>query len=221
MIRGKQPEANLRLIYRKVLGISFGISALLHLALFAFYPEIKTQAYAKPQAPIIIQLEEIPETKQERRPPPPSRPVVPIATDNPDVPDDVTIEDTDIDFDALEDLAPPPPLEEREVAGEIELEEEEEEVVELWKVEKHPVPVKKVSPEYPEIARRANITGKVFVIAVIDKEGKVERVVKVTGPEVFHEAAKAAALQWEFTPAIQNDKPVKVQVSMPFTFTLK
>ena len=50
------------------------------------------------------------ETKQERRPPPPMRPVVPIATDSPDVPDDVTIEDTDIDLSALEDLLPPPPL---------------------------------------------------------------------------------------------------------------
>jgi len=87
-------------------------------------------------------------------------------------------------------------------------------------VEKQPTPTKKVVPEYPDIARKANITGRVYVIAVIDKQGKVERVIMVKGPEVFHEAAKEAAMQWEFEPAIQNDKPVKVQVSLPFTFQL-
>ena len=219
MIRGKQPEANLRLTYRKILWTCFGISLLLHVVLFVAFPEFRPKAYAKAEAPIVLQLEEIPETKQERRPPPPPRPVVPIATDNPDVPDDVTIEDTDLNLDALDDLPPPPPLIETEV-GEIDLEEEEDEVVELWKVEKQPVPTKRVVPEYPDIARKANITGKVFVYALVNKEGKVEQIGKITGPEVFHEAAKAAALQWEFEPAIQNDKPVKVWVSLPFTFKL-
>ncbi|MBT4497571.1 MAG: energy transducer TonB [Gemmatimonadetes bacterium] len=219
MIRGKQAEANLRLTYRKILWSCFGVSIVFHIAIFAIFPEFRAKAYAKAEAPIVLQLEEIPETKQERKPPPPVRPVVPIATDNPDVPDDVTIEDTDLDLSALDDLLPPPPLVE-EAVEEIGLEEEEDEIVELWKVEKQPTPTKKVVPEYPDIARKANITGRVYVIAVIDKQGKVERVIMVKGPEVFHEAAKEAAMQWEFEPAIQNDKPVKVQVSLPFTFQL-
>ncbi len=217
MIRGKQPEANLRLSYSNVLWACIGISTVVHAVLFALFPSFETKAYAKSEAPIVIQLEEIPETKQERRPPPPARPVVPVATDNPDISDDVTIEDTDLDLD-LDDLEPPPPLE--DLVEEVELEEEEE-IVELWRVEKQPTPTKRVVPAYPDIARKANITGKVFVTALVNKEGKVEQVGKVTGPEVFHEAAKAAALQWEFEPAIQNDKPVKVWVSLPFTFQLK
>lgn len=220
MIRGKQPEANLKLTYRKILWTCLGISALAHAVVFVAFPEFRAKAYAKAQAPIILQLEEIPETKQERRPPPPSRPVVPIATDNPDVPDDVTIEDTDLDLSLLDDLLLPPPLVETQEVEEIGLEEEEEEIVELWKVEKQPLPIKKVVPEYPEIALKANITGKVYVYALVNKEGKVERVGDIKGPEVFHEAARAAALQWEFEPAIQNDRPVKVWVSLPFTFTL-
>ena len=75
-------------------------------------------------------------------------------------------------------------------------------------------------PEYPDIARKANITGKVFVTALIGKDGRVEKIGKITGPEVFHAVARAAALQWKFEPAIQNDKPVKVWVSLPFTFKL-
>ena len=216
MIRGKQPEANLRLTYRKTLWTCTGISVVLQAALFGIFPSFEADAYVKSEDPVIIQLEEIPETKQERRPPPPSRPVVPIATDNPDLPDDVTIEDTDLDLD-LDDLAPPPPLE--DLLEEVELVEEEE-IVELWRVEKQPTPTKRVVPEYPDIARKANITGKVFVTALIGKDGKVEQIGKITGSDVFHKAAKAAAQRWEFEPAMQNDKPVKVWVSLPFTFKL-
>ena len=216
MIRGKQPEANLRLTYHKMLWSCVGVSVAIHCVLFALFPSFEAEAYAKAEDPIIIQLEEIPETKQERRPPPPARPVVPVATDDPDVADDVTIKDTDLDLD-LDDFAPPPPME--DLVHDVELEEEEE-VVELWKVEKQPVPTKRAVPQYPDIARKANITGKVFVTALIDKTGKVEAIGKITGPEVFHEAARAAALTWEFEPAIQNDKPVKVWVSLPFTFQL-
>lgn len=218
MIRGKQPEVNLRLTYRKTLWACTGLSTLVHAALFGLFPNFEPEAYAKPEQPIIIQLEEIPETKQERRPPPPARPVVPVPTDNPDVPDDVTIEDTELDLD-LDDLAPPPPLEEEVVVAEVELEEEEE-IVELWRVEKKPKFTKRVEPEYPPTAQKANITGKVFVEALVGKDGKVEQIRNITGPKVFHEVAKAAALQSEFTPAMQNDRPVKVWVSVPFVFRL-
>ena len=180
MIRSKQPEANLKLRYRRTFWTAVGISALLHLVIFALFPAIDFSAYSKTQEQIIIQLEEIPETKQARRPPPPPRPVVPIATENPNVPDDATIETTDLDLD-LDDLLPPPPLEELQ---EVELEEEEE-VVELWKVEKQPEVVESVKPDYPEIALKANIEGRVFVLALVGKDGMVEQVGRVTGPEVF------------------------------------
>lgn len=223
MIRGKQPEADLRLRYRRNLGIAFALSLLLHGFVFVLFPDIEPKVHAQSEEPVIIQLEDIPPTRQERQPPPPSRPVVPVATDSPEVPDDLTIEETNIDFSFLDDLPPPPPRVRRQqetVVQEIELEEDEEEIVELWKVEKQPVVTKQVVPDYPEIALRANITGRVFVTALITTEGRVERLGEITGPEVFHQAAREAALQWEFEPAIQNDRPVKVWVSLPFTFRL-
>ena len=221
MIRGKQSQADLRRTYRKVLWISVGLSALLHLVLFLLFPTFEIEAYARAEEPVVIQLEKIPETRQERRPPPPPRPVVPVATDSPDVPDDVTIETTELDLN-LDDLAPPPPLEEEVFEEEIELEEEDE-VVDYWKVEKPPKALddSQPRPEYPEIAREAGIVGKVFVMVLVGKDGKVEQIGDITGPEVFHEAAKKAALQWEFSPAIQNDKPVRVWVSLPFNFQLR
>ncbi len=99
--------------------------------------------------------------------------------------------------------------------------EEEEEIVELWRVEKKPRLTKRVKPKYPPTAQKANITGKVFVEALVGKDGKVEQIGEITGPKVFHEVAKAAALQSEFTPAMNNYMPVKVWISLPFTFRLK
>jgi protein TonB len=208
MIVGKLPEADIKRSYNRVLGTCLGISALMQVLLFVLV-----------QKPVVIQLEQIPETRQERRPPPAARPVVPIASEDNQVSEETTIETTDIDV-GLEDLAPPPALEERAAVEKVELVEEEE-PVEIWKVEKQPEVLKQVKPEYPEIARKAGIEGRVTVNALVGKTGKVEKVGEVTGPEVFHEAAKAAALQWEFTPAIQNDRPVKVWVAIPFNFTFR
>lgn len=220
MPRHKDPEADLRREYPRVFGTCLGIAVILTAVLFVVFPTLEVEAYARAQEPIIIELEQVPETRQERQAPPPPRPVVPIATDSPDVSDDETILTTDLDFD-FDDLAAPPPLAElqaRDVV--VEVEEEEDEIVDIWRVEKQPEPTKEVVPEYPEVARRAGIAGTVTVLVLITKEGRVEAVGKATGPEIFHEAAKSAAVQWEFSPAIQNDKPVRVWVALPFKFQL-
>jgi periplasmic protein TonB len=98
---------------------------------------------------------------------------------------------------------------------------DEEAPVELWKVEEPPVVVKKVEPEYPRIAMSAGVEGKVFVLVLVGKDGKVEKLGQLTGPEVFHEAVRTAAAQWVFSPAIQNDRAVRVWVSLPFNFQLR
>jgi len=219
MIVGKLPEADLKRTYNKVLNICLAISAAVQVLMFAALRGFDVRLETKVQKPVVIQLEQIPETRQERRPPPAARPVVPIASEDNQVSEETTIETTDIDL-GLDDLAPPPVLEERAVEQKAEIVEEEE-PVEIWKVEKQPEVTKQVKPDFPEIARKAGIEGRVTVNALVGKDGKVEKVGEVTGPEVFHEAAKAAALQWEFTPAIQNDRPVKVWVAIPFNFTFR
>jgi len=220
MPRHKEPEADLRREYPRVLGACMGIAVVLTAIVFVVFPSLEVDAYARAQPAVIIELEQVPETRQERRAPPPPRPVVPIATDSPDVSDDETILTTELDF-GFDDLAPPPPLQELRARDvEVAVEDEEEEIVEIWRVEKQPQPTKEVVPEYPEVARRAGIEGHVTVLVLIDTKGRVEAVGKVIGPEIFHEKAKAAAAQWEFTPAIQNDKPVRVWVSLPFKFQL-
>ena len=86
-------------------------------------------------------------------------------------------------------------------------------------VEKLPVPVRQVRPDYPDIARRAGIEGTVWVKILVDKEGKARKaIVLKSDAEIFDEPATKAALQWVFTPAIMNNGPVAVWVAVPFRF---
>jgi protein TonB len=89
-------------------------------------------------------------------------------------------------------------------------------------VEKEPQPVKRVVPPYPEIAKRAGVEGKVFVKALVDKEGKVKKAVVIkSDAEIFNQVALDAVYQWVFTPAIMNNGPVTVWVVVPLNFQLK
>jgi len=98
---------------------------------------------------------------------------------------------------------------------------EDEEPPDFVPVEKLPVPIKIVQPEYPELARRAGLEGTVQVKCWVDKEGKVKKVVLLKAdPEVFAQPAIDAAYKWVFTPAIMNNGPVSVWTSVPFRFKL-
>lgn len=89
-------------------------------------------------------------------------------------------------------------------------------------VEKLPIPVRQVKPEYPEIARRAGVEGTVWVKILVDKEGKAKKAVVIkSDAEIFNETAIKAALQWVFTPAMMNNGPVAVWAAVPFRFNLQ
>ncbi|KAA0224304.1 energy transducer TonB [bacterium] len=87
--------------------------------------------------------------------------------------------------------------------------------------EKEPVAIKKPSPTYPEIARKAGLEGTVWLKVWVDKEGKVRKaVVQKSDAEIFNQPAIDAATQWVFTPALQQNGPVAVWISIPFRFKL-
>lgn len=75
---------------------------------------------------------------------------------------------------------------------------------------------------YPEIAKRAGIEGKVYVLAFIDENGNVANAKVIRGIGAgCDEAALDAVKQTKFTPGRQRGKPVKVQVSIPIMFKLQ
>ena len=78
----------------------------------------------------------------------------------------------------------------------------------------------RVLPDYPVLAQKARIEGKVFARVLVNTEGKVERVGQIKGHVVFHKAVAEVADQWQFEPAKQGELPVKAWVNVPFSFKL-
>ena len=75
---------------------------------------------------------------------------------------------------------------------------------------------------YPEIAKRAGIEGKVYVLAFIDENGDVKNVKIIKGIGAgCDEAALDAVKQTKFIPGGQRGKAVKVRVSIPISFKLQ
>ena len=203
----KDPKVDLRLKYRKVMEVSL-IFALL-IVIFTFYAFKKFEVGVKLPESVDIKIEvvEIPPTEQITRPPPPSRPMIPIEAEDDELLDDVTIDETEVVFEARDDTPPPPP--------------EDDEVFEFFAVSEKPVLIKKAVPRYPDLARKAQIEGKVVVTVTIDKKGNVESAKIFKSVPMLDEAAQAAALQCKFKPAKQRDKFVKVKMNIPFDFHLR
>jgi len=204
----KDPKVDLRMKYRKVLEISLIVSLAVMIVTFYAFKKFDI-AIELPESPDIkIEVMEIPPTQQIQRPPAPARPMIPIEAEDDDMLDDVTIEETDIVFDDYEDAPPPPPP-------------EEEEVYEFFAVSEKPVIIKKEVPIYPDLARKAQIEGKVVITVTIDKKGNVERADVFKSIPMLDEAAIAAAMRCKFKPAKQRDKFVKVKMNIPFDFKLR
>lgn len=85
-----------------------------------------------------------------------------------------------------------------------------------------PVVVRSVMPSYPALAIQAGLEGNVYVKVWVDKAGLVRKagIVKSDGV-IFEEPALAAARQWVFTPALMQDQPVSVWVTIPIRFRLR
>jgi TonB family protein len=88
--------------------------------------------------------------------------------------------------------------------------------------EQEPKVISKIEPEYPNMARLANMEGKVIAYLWIDKKGKVRDVkIMKSDSEIFNQAVIDAAKQWVFAPAMMNNGPVAVWLSVPFVFNLR
>jgi protein TonB len=79
-----------------------------------------------------------------------------------------------------------------------------------------------VKPIYPDIAREAGVEGTVKLQLLVGLDGHVLRALVRPGGSVpmLDEAAIAAALATVFTPALANNRPVKVWVAQDYCFKL-
>jgi len=74
--------------------------------------------------------------------------------------------------------------------------------------------------KYPELAKRAGITGKVIVDFVIDIDGKISdiKVVKGIGYGCDEEAIRVIKLMPKWIPAKIDGKPIRFKLSLPILF---
>ena len=199
MIRKKHADADLKAIYPKVMRRSTSLTLFLMVGLGILFPDMKIDSKSTKKGIEILNVD-IPETPEKKRLPL-ERPAVPIETENENVPDDVTIADTELDLDAPV-VAIPPPLKKNDV---------EEEILEFWMVEqktgqissfsivkptKATIIIKPASPVYPEVARRAGLQGQVLVSCIVTKEGRVSEPRVLKGPDIFRAAALEAVRQF-------------------------
>jgi TonB family protein len=78
-----------------------------------------------------------------------------------------------------------------------------------------------VSADYPTDARTRGLVADVVLRLTIDETGKVsEADVLEPAGHGFDEAARAAALQFIFEPALRDGKPFKVRIKYKYSFTL-
>ena len=89
-------------------------------------------------------------------------------------------------------------------------------------VERPPRFVYRAVPKYPEEAEEDEVEGVVTVWVVVDTRGRPAKVERVEGPRRDLDlAAKRAALQSRFLPALYRSKPVMCRVRIPYRFRLE
>ena len=80
--------------------------------------------------------------------------------------------------------------------------------------------LRKVQPEYPLVARNAEVSGTVVLQARINKNGGIENLNVVSGPSMLQQAALDAVKQWRYRPYLIDGEPVEVLTTVNVVFDL-
>jgi len=78
----------------------------------------------------------------------------------------------------------------------------------------------KVNPTYPQAAKEKKIQGSIVLNATIGKEGTVENLQVVSGPEELRTSALDAVHQWTYKPYLLNGNPTEVETTITVTYSL-
>ncbi|HPG38583.1 MAG TPA: TonB family protein [bacterium] len=201
--------------YSKNIELGLLLTLFLLIVVFQGWKRFDTVVKEQPPVKFTFTVTDVLQTEQKRTLPAPSRPSIPIESENEDIDDDETIESSEINITDI--LTPPPPP-----ADDV------TESVPFISFDEPPMPIGGYAAFqrnliYPEIARKAGVEGKVYVNCLIDEKGNVVQtvIIKSLGNNGCDEAAIAAIKSVKWIPAKQRDKAVKVWISIPVAFKLK
>jgi protein TonB len=205
------------------LKVAWIAAIMFHFALFlVVFPEFgSTETFEEQRDTVVIKRYKPPEPPKEQ----PKKKVVkkktarvPIPDPTPDDPEPIVEEDVeyieteeevaDTTFDFGGPVGGPPVIDQgpMRVGGEIQA----------------PEKLVHVNPQYPELARRARLSGIVILEATIDREGNVVGVNVLRGLGLgLDEAAVNAVSEWKYTPTFYNGRPVEVLMTVTVQFQLQ
>ena len=199
---------SLKFKYPLIIRLATLFSIILLILTFLIYPRYLGLLELEDVELQEIIIENIPQTQQIEKPPPPARPSVPVESEDEDIADDLTIEETDLDSLEAWEAPPAPPDGPR---------------VKFIPYDDPPQPLSSIKPVYPEIAQEAGFEGTVVVQVFVDKKGRVQDTLILKGiPNTgLDEAAVTAIKKTRFRPAKQRERAVGVWISIPVNFRLK
>jgi protein TonB len=83
-----------------------------------------------------------------------------------------------------------------------------------------PLPIRTVSPLYPQDMRDQKVSGLVMVKVQVDEKGDVNDAVIVKSTNASFEAPALDALKrWKFKPATEDGKAVAIAITVPVKFS--
>lgn len=80
--------------------------------------------------------------------------------------------------------------------------------------------LRRVLPEYPQLAKIARVQGTVQLLGVIAKDGTIQELRVISGHHLLVNAAVAAVRQWVYRPTLLSGQPVEVIAPIEVRFQL-
>ncbi len=77
-----------------------------------------------------------------------------------------------------------------------------------------------VEPSYPTLAKQMKVQGSVVLQALIGKEGTIQDLQILSGPQILSSAAREAVMQWRFKPYYQSGQAIETEAKITVNFTI-
>ena len=230
VLEKKYPEADLRSHVSTFLNVGLAVSLVIILGGFTL------KVYDEPIPDLSMEFDEDfeiepPQTNQKPPPPPPPPPPeIEVVEDEEILEEEPEIAEVEVEEDEIVE-APPPPEED---INEDEIFQIVEDPPRFPGCESKPKSERKQCADlelmkylskvnYPAVAKENDITGKVFVKFVVNKDGSISNVELARDADKYLAAAAIAHVKSmpKWTPGKQRGKAVKVQMIAPFNFKLR
>lgn len=216
---------------RRGLYLEIGLVVILVAALVAF----NVKSYDNEQIEVTVRTaedeieEQVLQTQQEELPPPPEPEVPEVSTEVNVIENDAET-DNELSTNVFNELEKQENIDITPVEVEQEEEEKEDEIFQV--VEQDPefpggvealYKFVQQNIKYPQLAKENNITGRVFVQFVVEKDGSVSnvRAARDIGGGCGAEAVRVVKSMPKWTPGKQRGKAVRAAYTLPVNFNLQ